>query len=163
MFVSTVLRNFAAYAAALAGYTAAIIASDQLGTMGGLNGNVFMLAVTRMTEIGMGILSVGAVLAGTGTGRAGQLPATRVAGPAAGAMTNFYETLQATGPSQQDIRRCRRDFLRRVIAIDPIVDQAVGDSSEVRYRSPVLLEAIDGLLAPPWVASDCRSPSLAAA
>lgn len=29
-FVSTVLRNFAAYSAALAGYTAAIIASDQL-------------------------------------------------------------------------------------------------------------------------------------
>src|SRR5262245_57274390 len=34
-FVATVLRNFAAYAAALAGYTAAIIASDQLGATGG--------------------------------------------------------------------------------------------------------------------------------
>jgi uncharacterized membrane protein YccC len=36
--VATLLRNFAAYAAALAGFTAAIIASDQLGATGGPNG-----------------------------------------------------------------------------------------------------------------------------
>src|SRR5580700_8711791 len=36
--VATQLRNFASYAAALAGYTAAIIASDQLGATGGPNG-----------------------------------------------------------------------------------------------------------------------------
>src|SRR5436190_7396696 len=36
-FVATILRNYAAYAAALAGYTALIIASDQLGAVGGLN------------------------------------------------------------------------------------------------------------------------------
>jgi len=33
--VATLFRNFAAYAAALAGYTAAIVASDQLGATGG--------------------------------------------------------------------------------------------------------------------------------
>src|SRR6202046_4665956 len=33
--VATLLRNFASYAAALAGYTAAIIASDELGATGG--------------------------------------------------------------------------------------------------------------------------------
>jgi Fusaric acid resistance protein family len=48
-FVATVLRNFAAYAAALAGYTAAIVASDQLGATGGPNGDAFMLAITRDT------------------------------------------------------------------------------------------------------------------
>src|SRR5262249_57120531 len=42
-FVATVLRNFAAYAAALAGYTAAIIAADQLGATGGPNADAFML------------------------------------------------------------------------------------------------------------------------
>ena len=36
--VTTLLRNFSAYAAALAGYTAAVIASDQLGATGGPNG-----------------------------------------------------------------------------------------------------------------------------
>src|SRR5271156_6701099 len=34
-FVATMLRNFAAYSAALAGYTTAIIASDELGAVGG--------------------------------------------------------------------------------------------------------------------------------
>jgi uncharacterized membrane protein YccC len=48
--VATLLRNFAAYSAALAGYTAAIIASDQLGAVGGLNGQAFTLAVTRVTD-----------------------------------------------------------------------------------------------------------------
>ena len=57
--VSTLLRNFAAYAAALAGYTAAIIASDQLGATGGVNGEAFTLAVTRVSEIGIGIVSAG--------------------------------------------------------------------------------------------------------
>src|SRR5215469_1309652 len=44
-FVGTILQSFAAYAAALAGYTAAIVASDTLGATGGTNGEVFMLAV----------------------------------------------------------------------------------------------------------------------
>src|ERR1700737_3103048 len=33
-FIATLLRNFASYAAALAGYTAAIIANDELGATG---------------------------------------------------------------------------------------------------------------------------------
>jgi hypothetical protein len=33
--VATLLRNFAAYAASLAGFTAAIVASDELGAVGG--------------------------------------------------------------------------------------------------------------------------------
>ena len=66
--VATVLRNFAAYAAALAGYTAAIIASDQLGATGGPNGDAFMLAITRVSEIWIGIVCAGIVLAGTSIG-----------------------------------------------------------------------------------------------
>ena len=58
-FAATVLRNFAGYAAALSGYTAAIIAGDQLGPTGGVNGDVFMLAVIRVSEIAIGIVSRG--------------------------------------------------------------------------------------------------------
>ena len=61
--VATLLRNFSAYAAALAGYTAAIIASDQLGATGGPNGDAFFLAVYRASEICIGIVSAGVVLA----------------------------------------------------------------------------------------------------
>jgi len=69
-FAATLLRNFAAYAAALAGYTAAIIASDELGATGGTNGQAFMLAVTRVSEIWLGIACAGIVLAGTDFGAA---------------------------------------------------------------------------------------------
>jgi hypothetical protein len=60
-FVATLLRNFAAYAAALAGYTAAIIAGDELGATGGPNGEAFTLAITRTSEIGIGIVCAGIV------------------------------------------------------------------------------------------------------
>ena len=56
-FVATLLRNFAAHAVALAGYTAAIIASDQLGATGGVNGEAFTLAITRVSEIWIGIVA----------------------------------------------------------------------------------------------------------
>src|ERR1700731_1404309 len=68
--VATLLRNFAAYSAALAGYTAAIIASDQLGATGGPNGQAFLLAVYRASEICIGIVCAGVVLAGTDFGGA---------------------------------------------------------------------------------------------
>src|SRR5712691_9451005 len=66
--LATLLRNFASYAAALAGYTAAIIASDQLGATGGVNGEAFTLAVTRASEICIGIVCAGIVLATTDLG-----------------------------------------------------------------------------------------------
>jgi uncharacterized membrane protein YccC len=69
--VATLLRNFAAYSAALAGYTAVIIAGDELGATGGPDANsVFLLAVYRASEICIGIVSAGIVLAGTDFGGA---------------------------------------------------------------------------------------------
>jgi uncharacterized membrane protein YccC len=67
-FVATVLRNFAAYGAALAGYTAVIIAAAEFGATGGPNGQAFTLAVMRASEIG--IACAGIVLAGTDLGGA---------------------------------------------------------------------------------------------
>src|ERR1700676_1127266 len=69
-FVATVLRNFASYAAALAGYTAAIVAADTLGATGGASSEVFMLAIFRASEICIGIVCAGIVLAGTDLGDA---------------------------------------------------------------------------------------------
>src|SRR5882724_10308334 len=78
-FIATLLRNFASYAAALAGYTAVILASDLLGATGGAKGEVFTLAVTRVSEICIGIVCAGIVLAGTDFGRARQRLATQFA------------------------------------------------------------------------------------
>ena len=75
-FLSVLLRNFASYSAMLAGYTVAIIAGDLLGVTGGSTPTAFLLAVTRASEICIGIVSAGVVLAGTDLGGA----ARRLAG-----------------------------------------------------------------------------------
>src|SRR5262252_1420082 len=50
-FGATVLRNFASYSAALAGYTAAFVGVGTLGATGGTSPDVFMLAITRATDL----------------------------------------------------------------------------------------------------------------
>ena len=142
---ATVLRNFAAYAAALAGYTAAIIASDQLGATGGPNGDAFMLGVTRVSEIWIGIVCAGIVLAGTDFGGARRRLATVFAGVSAEIVDGFDATLTQTPPDTQ--QHVRRELIGKVVALDPVVDEAIGESSTLRYHSPVLQRAIEGLLA----------------
>jgi uncharacterized membrane protein YccC len=146
-WVATMLRNFASYAAALAGYTAAIIASDQLGATGGLNGQAFMLALTRATEICIGIVSAGIVLAGTDLGGAPRRLAALFARLSAEITSRFADTLAMAGPNLPDTQPVRREFYRRVIALDPIIDQSMGESALLRYHSPELQEAVDGLFA----------------
>jgi len=146
--VATVLRNFAAYSAALAGYTAAIVAYDQLGATGGPNGQVFMLAVTRVSEISIGIVSAGIVLAGTDLGGARRRLAALLATPSVEIAGRFTEML---AEPRQDVfsetRVARRELIRRVIELDPTIDEAMGESSRLRYHSPVLQAAVDGLFA----------------
>jgi uncharacterized membrane protein YccC len=144
--VATLLRNFAAYAAALAGFTAAIIASDQLGATGGPNGQAFMLAVYRVSEIWIGIVSAGIVLTLTDFGDAPRRLAARFAALAAEIAKGFSSSLALAGLSSSDtLQPVRRELTRRVIALDTIMDESLGESSRLRYHSPVLQGAIDGL------------------
>jgi len=145
--VATLLRNFAAYSAALAGYTVAIIASDQLGATGGPNGQAFMLAVFRASEICIGIVCAGVVLAGTDFGGARRRVATLFAAISAEISGRFTNTLALAGPDLPDTQPVRRELVRQVIALDPVIDEALGESSQLRYHSPVLQRAVDGLLA----------------
>jgi uncharacterized membrane protein YccC len=145
--VATLLRNFAAYSAALAGYTAAIIASDQLGTTGGLNGQAFMLAVDRASEICIGIVCAGIVLAGTDLGGARRRLATLFARLSAEIAGRFTGTLVIAGADFEDTQTIRRELVRQVVALDPLIDEAFGESSQLRYHSPVLQNAVDGLFA----------------
>ncbi len=145
--VATLLHNFAAYSAALAGYTAAIIASDQLGATGGVNGQAFMLAVNRASEICIGIVCAGIVLAGTDFGGAQRRLAALFAALSAEVTGRFTASLSPAGPELPDTQPMRREFVRRVIALDPVIDEAVGESPRLRSHSPVLQAAVDGLLA----------------
>ena len=144
-FVATVLRNFASYAAALAGYTAAIIAADTLGATGGASPDVFMLAVFRASEICIGIVCAGIVLAGTDLGGAQRRLAASFADLAAEIAGRFARMLALAGPQLPDTQTERRELVRRVIALDPMIDQALGESSHVRYHSPTLQTAVHGL------------------
>jgi uncharacterized membrane protein YccC len=144
--MATLLRNFAAYSAALAGYTVAIIASDQLGAVGGLNGAAFMLAVNRASEICIGIVCAGVVLAGTDFAAARRRVATLLAGLSAEIAHHFGGTLVNAGGEFEQTQRMRREYVRRVIALDAVIDEALGESSELRYHSPVLQNALDGLI-----------------
>jgi uncharacterized membrane protein YccC len=145
-FVATLLRNFAAYAAALAGFTAAIIANDELGATGGPNGLAFTLAITRVSEIWIGIMCAGIVLAGTDFGAAPRRLAERFAALSAEIASRFIATL-LDGAAFSGMQRVRRELTRQVIALDPVIDEAIGESSTLHYYSPVLRAAVDGLFA----------------
>jgi uncharacterized membrane protein YccC len=144
--VATLLRNFAAYAAALAGYTVAIIAGDELGAVGGANGDAFMLAVTRASEICIGIVCAGIVLAGTDFGGARLRLASRLAALVAEIARHFCDTVRLVGAEQAETRQMRHELARRVIALDPIIDEAFGESSALRDRRVILQGAVAGLL-----------------
>jgi uncharacterized membrane protein YccC len=143
-FAATVLRNYASYAAALAGYTAAIIAADTLGATGGASPDVFLLAVDRASAICIGIVSAGVVLALSDLGGAQRRLAVLFADLAAEIAGGFIRMLALAGPQLPDTQPERREFVRRVIALDPEIDQTLGESDNVRYHSPTLQAAVNG-------------------
>jgi uncharacterized membrane protein YccC len=98
-FAATLMRNFASYSAALAGYTAAIIAADTLGATGGPDGQVFMLAVARASEICIGIVCAGIDLGGSKRQLAASFAAlaTEITG-------RFAGMLAVAGPHPPDTR-----------------------------------------------------------
>ena len=145
-FVATLLRNFAAYAAALSGYTAAILASDVLGPVGTNGGDVTFLAINRAIEICVGILCAGVVLALTDLGHSRRKLAAELASLSTAIMDGFADCFLTASSDLTQFQGLRRDLLRRVIALDPVIDAAIGEASDLRYRSPVLQRAVSGLV-----------------
>ena len=145
-FVATTLRNFLALAAQLAGVTAAIIAGNQLGATGGVNGEAFVLAVTRCAEICIGIVCAGIILAGTDFGRADRRLAIRIASIATEIIGGFAAALAPARPELLQTQPIRQELTRRVVELDSFIEEAIGESSQLRQNSPVLRAAVDGLL-----------------
>jgi len=142
---ATLLRNFASYAAALAGYTAAIIVGDELGAVGGINGDAFNLAVTRGTEIGIGIVCASLVLAMTDLSGTRQRLATLLTGVAADIAGGLMRALRLIGPAQAESRPLRRGMIGRVSRLDTVIDQASGEIATLPFHRRDLQAAADGL------------------
>src|SRR6476659_5543694 len=92
---------------------------------GGASPDVFMLAVTRASEICIGIGCAGIVLTGTDLGGAQRRLAESFANLAAQIMGRFIRMLDLAEPQLPDTKAERREFVRRVIALDPVIDQAL--------------------------------------
>ena len=145
--IATVLHNYASYAAALAGFTAAIIAGDELGAVVGTNGQVFILAVDRASEISIGIVSAGIVLAGTDFGSARRRLRAQFAAVLSEVGGGFFRAFALPPAMQEGTREARRALIRRVSELDSVIDEAIGESSEIRYRSGIFQDALDALFA----------------
>src|SRR6202790_2093924 len=104
-----------------------------------------MLAMTRASEICIGIVCAGVVLAGADFGGARRRLAAQFAEPSAEITGRLAGTFALAGPELSETRPIRRDLVRRVIALDPIIDQALGESSDLRPHSPILQTAVGGL------------------
>jgi len=142
-FGGTLTRNFAAYAFALSGYTLAIIAGDSISSPD----QVFHLAISRASEIIIGIVCATMV---TGLSDLGQSP-RRLAGTidrlGREILFHFSELLWNPCDRLPEGPALRRDLIGRVAALDLSIDQAIGESPELRHRKAILWAAMSGLFA----------------
>ncbi len=142
-FAGTLMRNFAAYAAMLSGYTLAIIAGDSISSPD----QVFTLAVARASEISLGIVCATLVM---GLSDLGRSPGKLVAAlDSLGREIRHHvtELLKNAGGRMPDGSSLRRDLIKRVAGLDPMIDQAIGEAPELRYRKAILGAAMSGLFA----------------
>jgi uncharacterized membrane protein YccC len=144
--IATLLRNYASYAAALAGFTAAIIVGDELGAVGGPNGDAFQLALARTTEISIGIVCAGVVLATTDLGGARQRLATLLAGLSAEIAGGLLRAAQLPKALQASERTYRRQLALRLAGLGAVIDQAAGEISNLPLRPRAIQAAADSLL-----------------
>ncbi len=146
-FTSTVLHNYASYAAALAGYTTAIVAGDELGVIGGANGQAFNLAVTRASEICIGIICASLIMATTDLGGTRRRLAAMLRSLASEITDGLLTALETPSAGQDNFRAGRRELIRRVAALDVTIEQASGEIGPLPFRPLMMQQAVDGLFA----------------
>ncbi|MBV8287018.1 MAG: FUSC family protein [Hyphomicrobiales bacterium] len=139
-YLATVLSNFAGYGAALAGITAVIvfagIAQDPE--------NVFQVTVRRITEIGIGIFAAGLVQSLSDFGDAARRLREAMTQVGRGIASGLSETLRA-GAETAELRTSRRALIGAAIALDPLIDEAIGEPSHLRHQSGRLQAAFQAL------------------
>ncbi len=140
-FAMTLLDSFASYGAALAGYTAVIIAGTAIETPD----QFFTHAISRASEISIGIACATVVLIVTARARAVETLSAALAAVIAETARETFAALRVAGPNSPDRRPARRALIKRTIALRPTIDDAIGESSEVRLRQSALHAALEGV------------------
>ena len=139
-YLATILPNFMGYAAALAGYTTAIVFAG----IADHPDNVFLVTVWRTLEIGLGTLCAGLVHALTDLGDARRrvgLALTQIG-------RSIAQGLGATlcvGEETLKLRTSRRALIARAIALDATIDEAIGEDSYLRRQRGRLQAAVQAL------------------
>lgn len=124
------LRNFASYAAALAGITAAIVFADTIADPT----SAFLLSLIRVSEICIGIGSTLLVILLTDFGAASRRLVDMLEDTARQLSTGFRATL-AKPEEAAEQREGRRGLMRTLGPLQLSTDAAMADSSYLRSRS----------------------------
>ena len=140
-FVSTLLSNFAAYAAMLAGYTLIIIA----GTSIPAPDQVFEIAVNRASEICVEIVAGTLVVGLTDLGNAPKRLSDLLSRLISETALHLAGVLSCGTRQGMEGTSVRRALIARTAALDPIIDQAAGEAPELLQKRSVLRAAVDGL------------------
>jgi len=139
-FLTALLRNFAGYGAALAGYTAILVFAGIIENPQ----NVFMVSVWRVSEISIGIFSVIIVHSLTDFGDARSRLQRTLSELGSAIASGIVRTLQ-TGEDDLPLRTARRAMIGRVIALDPTIDEAIGEPSHLRHCRSQLRGVLESL------------------
>jgi uncharacterized membrane protein YccC len=139
-FLAAILRNFAGYGAALAGYTAAIVFAGIIENPQ----DVFMVSVWRVTEICIGIFSAVVVHSLTDFGAARMHLAHALSELGRAIASGIVKTLEV-GQEDRQMKSSRRALIGRVIALDPTIDEALGEPSHMRHHGGDLRAVLEAL------------------
>jgi uncharacterized membrane protein YccC len=139
-FFATILRHFASYGAALAGFTTAVIFADVINAPG----DTFIVAATRTSEICVGIISVAVVVMLTGVGDGRRRLAENLSRVAQQTAAGLADTL-AIGPDTAASRSRRRGLIRDVIELEGLIEEAKAEAPDLRHRSQILRAGMEGL------------------
>jgi uncharacterized membrane protein YccC len=140
-YAATAMRNFGAYGAFIGGLTAAVVALDSIDNPD----RVLSIAISRASEITLGIVSTTLIFSLTEFGRAREDLADRMGQISEEIMAALIKTLRVQSGPIEASRAARRALLAEVAALDALIDQAIGESLSVRAHAATLQEALAGL------------------
>jgi uncharacterized membrane protein YccC len=137
---ATVVRDIGSYGAAVAGFTTAVVFSDAIAAPD----ETFLLALARTSEIAVGIASAALVLIATDFGTARHRLADAFANTTQAVALGFADLL-AVGKEDVTTSDDRRRLIGQVVALDGLIREAIGESSDLRGRVQTLQSGIEGL------------------